>query len=479
MSFSLLTKEWIPVRTASRLQQVGLLHLFQNWDTFHDIGAANPPRQIALYRLLIAIVHAAIRGPNTPSEYRKLWSDPQFGEEICNYLHQWENRFDLLDDENPFLQDKSLTEKIKELPIGKALYQDANTPIIWFKPYETPWLSLADATQELLRMQSLELGGRKSDLVTAGAGRWTQGRHVFPLGASLRETLLFNLNQYETVADDRPAWEQSEPYGTGERKMYGYLDWLTCCERRIFLTVKNQQATYMRLASGWKVGIESNFYYDHHQTFRFSEKNKNWFPLSLDPNRQLWQDSEAILHTVEKSNYRPKIFDWLSVNRKLKKCQTTRILGFSHAGGTQSAKPKHWVDDILSIPQAVLEDTAMREWVNRAIEWAKEFGTVFTAKVLKYESKEQQLDQGDRNRIIEQLPSLKAALYSYIGQKFPILILNLSDLGTAQSVLENWVQDLRLYSEELIQLLVDVMPNYRSKVLVDRIFKIALYSLQE
>jgi CRISPR system Cascade subunit CasA len=473
MSYSLLTEDWIPIRQSGKFKCISLLQLFQDWNSIQDVCAINPPRQIALYRFLIAIAHAALRGPATMQDYKALWADGKVGDRICEYLNQWADRFDLLHPEHPFLQDIRIAATVGQTPIGKAVYQDTNTPIIWFKPRDTPWLTLPDATQELLRMQSLELGGRKSDSITTGPGRWTQGRHVFPIGSSLRETLLLNLASYEAPDADRPVWEQNNPYGTGERYPAGYVDWLTYCERRILLTIEGDKVTHLRLASGWKPPLGNSYTHDHHQAFRFSSKKKVWVPLIFNPQRQLWDDSEAILHTVEDSNHRPKIFDWLSNNRKLQNPQPVRVLGFAHAGGTQTAKALHWADDSLAIPEVLLEDADIWQWVEGAITWARRFGQVFTGKTLRHAPSP--LNRGERDTIMGQLPSLQAALYSYIGQQFPGLLLDLADVDCAQARLEQWQAQLKDYSKQLVLLLITALPDYRSKAIAERMFNTAIH----
>jgi CRISPR system Cascade subunit CasA len=152
MSYSLLTEAWIPVRQSGKMHPIGLLDLFTNWEEISDIYADNPPRQIAIYRFLIALMHSALRGPESVAEYHQIWQDPHLGDRICKYLQQWQDRFYLLHPDYPFLQDPTITQ-INPTSIVKAVYQDANTPIIWFKPRDIPWLSLADAAQEVLRMQ--------------------------------------------------------------------------------------------------------------------------------------------------------------------------------------------------------------------------------------------------------------------------------------------------------------------------------------
>lgn len=478
MSYSLLTAAWIPVRQAGKLKPVGLLELFSSWEEIDDIYTDNPPRQIAIYRFLIAVVHSALRGPDERAEYLALWSDDKLSDRICEYLQQWVERFDLLHPDRPFLQDPTITQ-INSTPIVKAVYQDANTPIIWFKPRDILWLSLSDAIQELLRLQSLDLGGMKSDSKNIGPGRWTQGRHVFPIGSSLRETLLLNLNSYESSDEDKPVWEQEHPNGTGERSPAGYLDWLTYCDRRILLTVDGDKVTHLRLASGWKMPSGIDFSYDKHQAYRLLSKGNVYLPIQFNAKKQLWDDSEAILHTIEDANYRPKIFDWLSKCRKLKSPQPTRVLGFAHAGGTQSAKPDHWADDVLSISGSILEDPNIWEGVEAGIILARAFGRVFTGETLKYvpkDSNQQELlGSGEKDIIKAQLPSLQAALYSYIGQEFPGLLLDLADFDRVPSRIEQWRKQLQSYSQKLADPITQSLPNYRSKAIIAKMFAIAIH----
>jgi CRISPR-associated protein Cse1 (CRISPR_cse1) len=227
------------------------------------------------------------------------------------------------------------------------------------------------------------------------------------------------------------------------------------------------------LASGWKPPLGNSSTYDRHQAFRFLSKEKVWLPLLFNPQRQLWDDSEAILHTIEDSNHRPKIFDWLSNNRKLQNPQPVRVLGFAHAGGTQTAKALHWADDSLAIPEVLLEDADIWQWVEGAITWARRFGQVFTGKTLRHAPSP--LNRGERDTIMGQLPSLQAALYSYIGQQFPGLLLDLADVDCAQARLEQWQAQLKDYSKQLVLLLITALPDYRSKAIAERMFNTAIH----
>jgi CRISPR system Cascade subunit CasA len=477
MTYSLLREPWIPVRTSGGLEHVDLLVLFKDWKRIQDVCAANPPRQLAMYRFLIAIIHAALRGPDSASAYRQLWNRDDLSIQISAYLEKWAARFDLKHPDHPFLQTPEIATSVGKTQIGKAVYQDSNTPIIWFKPSDTPWLLPADAAQELLRMQSLELGGRKSDSVTAGPGRWTQGRHVFPLGVNLHETLLLNLTEYEPTDADRPVWESQTPIGTGQRYPQGYLDWLSFCERRILLTWEDDRVTHLHLASGWKLDPLANVTFDCNQAFRLIDSG--WFAQTLSPEKQVWEDSEALLHTVTEKWERPKIFSWLKQTQQLHNPQPVRILGFAHAGGTQSAKPMHWVDDCLVIPEAVLEDADVWQRVKEALTLARQFGKVFGGFTLKKAG--DKLSKGTQEILFTQMPTLRAALHSYIGQNFPRLLLEVANLDDSPEVLKRWRNGLLQHSRHLADTLHTLLPDYRSRAVVKTLFDQAIHSasLQE
>jgi CRISPR-associated protein Cse1 (CRISPR_cse1) len=170
----------------------------------------------------------------------------------------------------------------------------------------------------------------------------------------------------------------------------------------------------------------------------------------------------------------------LKNSRKLKNPQPVRVLGFAHAGGTNTAKAVHWADDILAIPESILEDPNVWQWVEGAIALARRFGQVFTGKTFQFapvsqQDKKSKLMRGERDTIAAQLPSLQAALYSYIGQQFSGLLMDLADLNCAQTRLEQWQTQLKDYSNQLVSLLITALPDYRSKAITERMFKTAIY----
>lgn len=43
--------------------------------TIREIGDPSPPVTIALHRLLLAILHRSLRGPDSPDTWAEMWND--------------------------------------------------------------------------------------------------------------------------------------------------------------------------------------------------------------------------------------------------------------------------------------------------------------------------------------------------------------------------------------------------------------------
>jgi hypothetical protein len=135
----------------------------------------------------------------------------------------------------------------------------------------------------------------------------------------------------------------------------------------------------------------------------------------------------------------------------------------------------HWADDLLSVPESVLEDPDTWECLEVAIISARNFGQVFSTNTLRFAP--YPLSSGDRNTIVVQLSFLRAALFSHIDQQFPMLLLDIADRDQAPNRLEQWQKQLQSYCNDLIQQLLTALPNDRGKVIATSMFKIAMHRI--
>lgn len=74
-TFNLITQPWIPVREGNKLKEVSLEQALLEGRRFERIEDPSPLVTVALYRLLLAILHRALQGPENSDEAAKWFSN--------------------------------------------------------------------------------------------------------------------------------------------------------------------------------------------------------------------------------------------------------------------------------------------------------------------------------------------------------------------------------------------------------------------
>lgn len=105
-SFNLLDEPWIRVTWLSgESEEVSLLTLFRDATQIEGIHGEIASQNIAILRLLLAICHRTMDGPEDLEVWREYWSSPgSLGQDASTYLERFRSRFDLRDPEQPFFQ---------------------------------------------------------------------------------------------------------------------------------------------------------------------------------------------------------------------------------------------------------------------------------------------------------------------------------------------------------------------------------------
>src|SRR5215469_2889842 len=99
---NLATEAWIPVVSAGgQFRTVSLKKLFEQSDQIRDL-AVRPPERVALMRLFICIVQAALDGPVERDDWEK--RRPSIVPESLKYLDRWLSSFELFGERQRFLQ---------------------------------------------------------------------------------------------------------------------------------------------------------------------------------------------------------------------------------------------------------------------------------------------------------------------------------------------------------------------------------------
>jgi len=155
-SYNLLDNPWIPVADVGR---VSLMDVFSSPE-YRSLGG-NPVQKIALMKLLLAIAQAACT-PKEEPEWKALGVDGMT--RACRaYLEKWRDRFDLYDEEHPFLQIKEIARAAVQ-PYGAVAPDIAtgNTTVLLQSQVERA-LSDADRALLLLQQMAFALSGKKTD----------------------------------------------------------------------------------------------------------------------------------------------------------------------------------------------------------------------------------------------------------------------------------------------------------------------------
>jgi CRISPR system Cascade subunit CasA len=451
-SFSLLTEPWIPVVFNQSLEykEISLQDLFLHWDELKTVQAANPPRTIVLWRWLIAFTQWSIQGPATVNDWAALWNDQQLGRKIVERLETISDRLDLLHPVYPFAQCPDLLDEVNgksPAPAAKLLYQDNDTGLFWthFSRWQPAFLTYAEATQELLRLLCADLGGTKSDSEERSAqpGSCVMARIVMPLGTNVRETLLLNLNEYNSnphiakQTPDLPLWERTA-IQKGFQPVRGLLSYLTFPGRRVLFSHDGEKVVGAYLYRGEELSrkdptpaqksiIEANASWELWQAY---VNNK---PLNLNVHKASWRDAEALLHPTSEKNHKPRIFDWLTKCRKTEFVPDplpVQVMGF--ARDDKPGKPLHWIQDTMTIPRIYLDSEEAYHALVRALKYAEEIGGLFSSKTyapvadaLKLSSNPKARDD-DRRRFIRNVSSISSSYWSALDSKFQQFMFDLT-----------------------------------------------------
>lgn len=373
MSFNLTQEPWLSVITDDwQRREISLIELFETWETLREIQADNPPTTLALYRFLLAILHHVYQGPNNVDHWEEIQQNN--GKDVVIYLKAQADRFDLLHPKYPLMQDASIKDDAAgEVYLASVLHGN-NTSTVFC--HEHQWsnasLSIPEAARLILRLQTFDVGGRKTGASDSAAVIPTMdAANVLIRGQNLRETLLLNLIAYDPSRDDcpgpvngkdLPVWERtlSKPQ---ERTPSGYIDYLTYQWRRVRIFLEESRVVRVAVHPGdrfpkaisaqmWECGIA------------YKNTQKGLLPIRLNLQRSLWRDSAAFLQSAENAPKCPRIMEWRA---KLKREYLVsgmvhlQILGLT----VDNAKPLGWADEKFSAPIEYLKDQAL--WTKLAI----------------------------------------------------------------------------------------------------------------
>jgi CRISPR system Cascade subunit CasA len=387
MTFNLIDQPWISVVSQDwQRREVSLTELFETWKTLREIQADNPPTTLAIYRLLLAILHRAYQGPKNVDHWEEIQQDD--GKKAIAYLNQWRDRFDLFHPEYPFMQDVEIDEKdAGEVYLASVLHGN-NTSTVFC--HEHQWssaaLSIPEAARLVLRLHNFDTGGRKTGATDSAAVLpLMDAANVIVRGEHLHETLLLNLMEYDpardkpsvVIGDDLPCWE-SKYQKPKEHIPAGYIDYLTYQWRRVKLFSQDEQVIKVALHPGdrvpknistsqWECGVA------------YTKTKKGLMTVRLNSSRSLWRDSAVFLQSSDEVSSRPRIVDWVAILKAEEGLIESDIHLQIFGLNVDNAKPLGWSGHQFAAPLIYLTDKSLWQGLSRAIAIAEDHQQVFRA----------------------------------------------------------------------------------------------------
>lgn len=396
-SYNLLDDGWIPVSDKyGNIHEVGLLEAFRNADDYISIEADEPMQTIAILRLMIASMYGAYRNVRSVDDWLSVRKDMETGDTIVSYLERYRNRFDLLDDKQPFYQSPDLEQEGKgslgglgklmlSIPLGDREFVLTNTP---------DQISLAQAARNLVELQAWDVAGikhhvknqEKNQFKSMGKTGWCGQFSVYTIeGATLLDTLMLNFaspsrsleNANQTWQDDdRPVWErhpstaQSNPERNQSKignqkpdeesadpsKIQGPATLMTWQPRRVRLLVNdNYMVTGAIVANGDRL-VPGNAWPLETMGMWQDVKNRPIAPVKQSADKQLWRGLPALMDRGE-GIHLPVNLDWLHELEKHKAVDPTNrvtIRVTSLTVNSQKAVINALLDDRLEMNTALL-----------------------------------------------------------------------------------------------------------------------------
>tara|TARA_R110002072_G_scaffold302354_1_gene484883 strand:- start:61570 stop:63231 length:1662 start_codon:yes stop_codon:yes gene_type:complete len=400
-TFNLIDEPWIPCVTSTGERQLlglesTLVRAHEMWEIYDD----SPLVTVTLHRLLLAVLHHLLQGPENMAAWSKLWCEGtgRFdAEQVHAYLHDEHRhrRFDLFDPEWPFYQCSQLpfatAEVEKDTIYAKSVAKLAaelaagnNDTLFDYSIDIRPMpITAATAARLVVACQGFSMGGtvtyeQKKDK-SADASPLVKGAVAIIRGDNLFQTLLLNLHAYDGKAGqpfrfkpkaDLPAWERREHTKPRDRKLNGYLDLLTWQSRRIRLKPDVDEDGTITVATAVVMKGEQfldGFHRHSHETMVAFTHNKaatakqDPFPaVGFTEDRSLWRSSLALFQNVSGQQSRPKTIGWIDDLRSEDRIPLDRVFPMDLFGlSSDQAKVLLWRHEHLPLSLRLISSPSL------------------------------------------------------------------------------------------------------------------------
>lgn len=395
--FNLLHEPWVRVlRFDGSVDELSLLDVFAKAENYRGLGGELPTQDLAVLRLLLAILHTVVervdvagnlRPIKSPAEalerwqgYWKLGRIPS--DVIERYLLGYEDRFWLFHDKFPFYQIPGLEARGTAYTASKlngVLSQSGNKVRIFAgrTGLEQEALCYSEAARWLVHLQAFDDSAGKPEsrgqgLPSPGFGWLGKIGPVWAEGESLFETLLLNLVLFPE-GNPKPVWERKK-VKTDERTEIpapnNLAELYTIQSRRVMLQRSGNEVIGYRLIGGDFFAPEAAAIEPMTLWYKVEAKRgkgEYWTPRRHDASEQMWRNLAVFVGQADNSRA-PGIVRWLA-NLKGEECLEKTHFNFRIVGVEYSAKGSsidHIFEDYLRLNCTLIAHLG-EDWMLRII----------------------------------------------------------------------------------------------------------------
>ncbi|NCC92556.1 MAG: type I-E CRISPR-associated protein Cse1/CasA [Opitutae bacterium] len=376
-AFNLLNEPWIPARRQDgAVLDISLAEALIHAGDYTALAETSPPNLIALYRVLLAVLHRALtthHGPWKDTDRARWFKQGLPREPLRAYLEQWRDRFWLFHPEAPFMQmallDTAQETRDKQKPWSQISLESANgsAPVVFDHSLDTRPRAIpcAQALRMLLGCYQFTPGGTvKVFRYRDEVGPLANTAAILPLGINLEKTLLLALHPFNARTEDLPAWEQQPPTQsllTNKATLAaGYNDRYTRQTRAALLLMESDSGLvkYIRFGEGLTLAVDPNAP-DPMAAHRVNKDGKAT-RITYSEGRAIWRDLPSLLPDGSRSSdIPPAVLEWATNLHDALGEYDAEVPLLSAGVASEVAKYKvlRWRMDRIVLPPAVLTGT--------------------------------------------------------------------------------------------------------------------------
>jgi len=313
---NLIKDPWIPVvMPEGDGKKLSLSDTLSRSEKIADLEAT-PPQRVALMRMLICVVQAALDGPEDMAAWETC--KDRIISESLSYLEHWQEKFELRGDA-PFMQISDLTVepgKDKTLDMLDCRLSSGNNSALFDQGASPEGRNFSDPeiALHLITFLNFSTGGK------VGQAQWNQKKysdatfaapcikwaHTFVMGNTLLDTLFFNLlckedefgiSNFPNGEWGKPVWEQFpesvEDTTAFENAGRTYLGRLVPLSRFIKLE-SNDRCIIGPTHKAFKIEQLPSFR-EPSTTVKANNKSGDLFYLPLSSEKHMWRELGAVL----------------------------------------------------------------------------------------------------------------------------------------------------------------------------------------